>query len=350
MNFGFSESFRRAFLNKNSFEGVVYVDVYGTKQITRKFVCKNVLYTTAPYVKCDDKVNTDLPDGTYAAPEAYTTLSGISELLPNSGDPVYGNARPFFNYRLGDVEGDTYVIYGPAPEDSFTPAFKVRADGKEYVVGLRGGIVGVNDLDLPCRELTEETALAFDRCYLVDEESGLSRLFEFKQKSLMIDGVAVRCDSVLQVLKILAYFEWARTSVKDFVNPFLDDSASIYLPIKKTRVGWILGDKAKTYYEANCVGNEFIHSLFQRMSADEDNIYIRDHSGAIGTLQSTEPNVSCFVFCLINLLALAGDSSITALMTALNAAIKAKLIVRTTGTRLEGRTSKIIDFGSYVWR
>ena len=49
VSFGFSESFRRAFLNKSSFEGVIYVDVYGTKQITRKFVCKNVLYTTAPY-------------------------------------------------------------------------------------------------------------------------------------------------------------------------------------------------------------------------------------------------------------------------------------------------------------
>lgn len=342
---------RLAALKADEVTGTVW---FGDKKY--RFTCKNDMLVEAYQAPSAVFEGKSLKNGQLATrepvcyPEAFrTTGLKMSMVDAVSQDEIISSARVYYQYVLEDVDKTTHeiIIHGPSNAFfSYRPKLGIRSE--------TGNAVLLEKFDP--NEVVERVDPVVDTVTLDGKQSQVSVILEYdgdkrlpfviRQDMYTIRGTPLSCEAVLQILKIVAYIEFAdkygyRTDGVMRLLRFDAETNEVVIPLVQVSGHFCMAAQYWLDVMGYVVDCEPVKRIFDRYIASADELLIKAPNNRIALLTSNvRGTVTCFAYAFTSALVIDKQLPTTAFFELLNKLIDdgRYMLVRDNGN-LEGNTS-----------
>lgn len=336
----FTPAQRLEALRADSITGEVYFD-----DSRYRFECRNDLLVEAyqapsAAINGESKTNGLLSTGEKVCyPEAFrTTALKMSSLDSVSEEEPVSSARVFYQYMLEDIDRESKFIKIRGPSNFFSkfrPDFALRTEFGDAVV-LTDSPRSNPDEDFT---IVESASLARKGPIEVMLEYDTDKLLPFviRQDMYTIRGTPLSCETVLQILKIVAYIELADKfgyATEGVFKLLRFDGQTVTIPLVQVSGHYVM---EANYWQENMgyvCDCQPVQTIFARYLASPDDLMMRLKDDSIVRITSNVAKTStCFAYVFTSALIIDKELPSVAFFELLNALVDdGQYIVHESGT------------------
>lgn len=295
---------------------VVYDDTREVLALSGQVV--NCLYTDYLPVRADKGNNGVSGSGplkyeesvvtTYRTENGKRSDTGIDfKFAADFGERYEGYGRPYYGYVMASRTESSILIFGPGVSKDLFELGVIGVNDKNFKVYTTEKMAKVKPASDPRTESGVEEAVTI----ILETPNGHFKQY-LGQTFQTIEGHHLNGKALLQIFKIAAYEERFGDG-----NLGLKQGDEVVIPLTLTPSGWRLEYSVESKVDTFVESNATIVELFEKMSATNDALLIRDAKGELGFFSYTKSK-ACFAFSLAFILMNMCEVSFTAFFSALN--------------------------------